>query len=327
MEYIKEKIKFLQKSNYYFKNSKTNTWNKYTKEYKDIVLYNSENLKDIELVKFDKPFKVYQKDTEISEDEIEIIKNKSNIEHVRIDTSRKYYRVNEKQIAAKNEEKIDFQKLILTSHKSKIRAIKSFFDYARNNKWEYFCTFTFKENEIRNSRDLIVARWKSFVKELQKIEKNVKVIAVVEEHEKGGYHLHALVKDILLPLIPAINNNKESKDYKKFVYTNDGNQIFNLNLWKNGFSTVAIINQDDNNNKVINYCSKYIVKNVISGYCKKSFFRTNNLEKRNKRLYYSDETNLSDESLIFDINEYLIENNLAEYKKIDEKLTVYKQNI
>lgn len=267
------------KKTHYIYNEEKDTWNKYSYIEKDSIIYSSSNLEDKELLKFQKPFLIPEKNLEISLEKIEELKNNKNNTYKEIDTSRNYYRLNEKQIASKNEDKIDFNKLIKNIQKSKIRATKAFFDYARNYKWEYFCTFTFEEENIRNSRNLIKSRWSSFIKELKKLNNEVKVIAVVEEHKKGGYHLHSLIKDISLPLVPARNNDKTSKNYNTFLFTKEGNQIFNLNLWKNGFSTVSIINKEDNNNKVINYCSKYLVKNIISGYCQKSFFKTSNLEK------------------------------------------------
>lgn len=160
------------------------------------------------------------------------------------------------------------------------RATQTFFDYALANKWEYFVTLTIEEQGIRNSRELVIFYWQKFVNYLKKYSKEAKAIAVLEEHKDGGYHMHALVADCDLALVTARNNKKTSKEYRQFMYTDFGDQIFNTLDWKLGFNTVVIIRKDTYNAQIVNYMSKYMLKSSCVPYGCKRFYHTQNLVSR-----------------------------------------------
>ena len=181
-------------------------------------------------------------------------------------------------------ESASIEKLVKSVRQGDVRAKKNFYDYALNNKWEYFCTFTFAEEKIRCDRNQIKTQWRYFIKELQKVNHDVKVLAVVEKHETLGFHLHALISDIDLILVPARNNKKTHKNYRDFLYNEKGVQIFNTKNWELGWNTVVCINSNSRQMQVINYLTKYVTKDPAALFGEKRFYRTYNYEVRNTEI-------------------------------------------
>lgn len=167
----------------------------------------------------------------------------------------------------------DLQNLMRDGRK---RTINNFFDYALNNKWEYFCTFTFADEQIRNSRDLLYSAWDNFRRGLRKENKDFKSIAVYEPHKKGGLHLHSLIGNVDLTLKPARNPHTG-----EFIYSGlSGVQIFNCENWKKGHNTVSFLDPKYPNEQIVMYMSKYMTKSEFIDVNCKRYFHTNNLEKR-----------------------------------------------
>ncbi len=165
--------------------------------------------------------------------------------------------------------------LIESRKRSAKASIKRFYNYALDNDWQYFCTWTFADSSIRSDKDLLYKTYNDFVKMLRKRNPDVKAIAVYEEFEKGGYHMHALVSNVAFGLTPAINPKTG-----QFIYSEFNNQIFNCIEWNKGFSTVVCINPKDCKEKVVNYLSKYLAKDSAAPFGCKRFFRTRNLSCR-----------------------------------------------
>lgn len=186
------------------------------------------------------------------------------------------------------------------------RAVKNFYDYAMANNWEYFCTFTFEDTHIKNNNDLLYLSYENFRKQLRRKNYDVKSLTVYEEFKKGGYHLHSLLADIDLDLVPARNNKKESKYYGKFYYDEFGVQIFNCKNWKIGHNTIACIDPKSANERVVNYMSKYMTKCSPAPPGCKRYFKSNNLECRQTLVKYTDD--------IISVIERL---NLKPFKKTD----------
>lgn len=178
-------------------------------------------------------------------------------------------------IAVPKNKSITVMDLQETFRKSSKRAIKCFYNYALANEWEYFCTFTFADSKIRNDKDLLYDTWKKFLYMLRKQNTEVKAIAVYEEFEKGGYHIHALLANCDIQLIPGRDNKTG-----KFVYSKFGNQVFNSLQWKHGFTNIVTINPDSIQVQVVNYLSKYMTKNSPTPYRCKRYFHTTNLNER-----------------------------------------------
>lgn len=277
--------------------------NKYTKLYKDknevlkkvdrtlkntIVKY-SDVTNEIELAFFEEGFlmpKVDLANCSDSDEMIAVAMSHDNAYWKERSTGRNFKLNKETEMIEKINENATLAQLIKSVRLGDVRAKKNFYDYALNYNWEYFCTFTFRDEQIRNDRQQIKTQWRYFLMELQKINKDVKVLSVVEEHKKGGFHLHALIADIDLMLKPARNNNSKDKDYGNFIYTPFNNQIFNCQEWDRGFNTVVCIEPQARQKKIVNYLTKYITKESATLFGEKRFYRTRNFDVRNTDIYY-----------------------------------------
>ena len=277
--------------------------NKYTKLYKDknevfkkvdrtlkntIVKY-SDVTNEIELAFFEEGFLTPKVDLANCSDESDMITSAMSHDNAywqERSTGRNFKLNKETEMIEKINDNATLAQLIKSVRLGDVRAKKNFYDYALNYNWEYFCTFTFKDESIRKDRNAIKQQWRYFLMELQKINKDVKVLSVVEEHEKGGFHLHALIADIDLLLKPARNSNSKSKDYGKFLYTVFNNQIFNCQEWDRGFNTVVCIEPQARQKKIVNYLTKYITKEPATLFGEKRFYRTRNFDVRNTDIYY-----------------------------------------
>ena len=148
---------------------------------------------------------------------------------------------------------MDLQK---TFNRGSKRAKKNFYNYALANDWQYFCTYTFNKEEVRNSKDLLYMSWSNFIKSMRKKYSDIKAIAVYESFEKGGYHIHALLANCVLTLRPAINPHTG-----QFIYSRKyNNQVFNCLDWQAGFNDVVCINPESNQVQVVNYLGSYMTK-------------------------------------------------------------------
>lgn len=306
---------------------------KYTKVYKDkaenlkkvqrakkntIIKFSSET-GEVEIAYYENGFLVPKVDLALPEDETKmktLAMNYDNAYWEERETGRNFKLNKETEVIDFIKESASVAKLIKSVRQGDIRAKKNFYDYALNNNWEYFCTFTFKDETIRNDRNKIKEQWRYFVMKLQSISKDVKVLAVVEEHENGGYHLHALVSDIDLVLVPARNNNKNSKEYGYFLYTVIGDQIFNCHEWDKGFNTVVCIKPNSRQQKVVNYLTKYITKEPATLFGEKRFYRTRNYEVRSTEIMNCSEK---------EIQKLINENGLKMVKQDDYNKIKYYQ--
>ncbi len=231
-----------------------------------------------------------------------------NYEVERITGRRRFSKDNSGRIFAVRDDAsiTDLQNLMKYGRK---RTINNFFDYALNNKWEYFCTFTFADEKIRNSRDLLYTAWDNFRRGLRHASKDFKALAIYEPHKKGGLHLHALIGNVDLSLKPGRNFHTN-----EFIYSGvSGVQIFNCINWKNGNNTVSFLDPKYPNEQIVMYMSKYMTKSDFVDINNKRFFRTNNLDKRDTVVGFS-KTGVKDMVEKFGLIEV----------KTNEKMTVYR---
>lgn len=177
------------------------------------------------------------------------------------------------------EPKIDQQgtlyDLINSIERSSLRSKKNFYNYALSNVWEYFSTFTFAEAETRLNKDLLVSAWSSFIRTLRYKNPEIKALGTYErfKNRESGFHMHCLLSNCDLRLIPA-----RHFDTKEFLYTEFNNQIFNSFDWGLGHNTVVTISPDSNQAQVVNYMSKYMSKECPAPYGCHRYLYTRNLD-------------------------------------------------
>lgn len=202
------------------------------------------------------------------------------------------------------------KKSIYNSYK---RAKDNYYGYAYNNRWSYFLTLTFDPKKYDTSDASLKYLWQKFRQKIQYLEPKVKILCVPERHKSGVLHFHCLVGDINLDkyLVPAVNS-RTGKQIKSRRYNS---LIYNINIWTYGYSTVAKIdNNEASQGKVINYLIKYVGKDSSIGYNQRKYYRTNNLDFRNKEVVFLTENEKQD----------LINSLLAVHMKETDRFIVYR---
>ena len=82
---------------------------------------------------------------------------------------------------------------------SYIRTINNIYDVARCNKWEWFLTFTFSPEKVKDRYDYkelskVMSKWLSHMRE-RKCPDMVYLV-VPEQHKDGAWHFHGLFRNI-----------------------------------------------------------------------------------------------------------------------------------
>lgn len=245
---------------------------------------------------------------------------------------------------------VTFNDLIDSDNRSRRRALDNFFGYAFSNTWRYFITITFNPNKInRHSREDINYAWKLLRQRLQYRNKDIHILIVSEEHHTDGcLHFHGLLGccDLTEVLSLGINNKKYLYDYnvntREKIFRKDkngnlvpnkyygcllktdfGDQVYNFtdSIFNLGFTTIVELHPDGiagDNDRVASYLMKYMSKDYNSiGYNKRSYFRTNNLEFKDKYVLKSQEYSNKILTRKININE--------KYKvKDNDKYTLYR---
>ena len=147
------------------------------------------------------------------------------------------------------------------SQRSLRRTVNSIYDIARSNKWEWFFTLTFGNEEVRMNYDEAVKKLHNWLKVIRRSFPDMKYILVPEQFKKGGYHFHGLFSNVTG--LPMVFSGK---------YDNEHRPIFNLQSYGLGFTTVTPVSDSK---KAVSYLTKYITKEL----CQVSFGR--------KRYWYS----------------------------------------
>ena len=161
------------------------------------------------------------------------------------------------------------------------RSKKSVIDLALNNTFTHFATFTFSKN--RHDDDYVFSKMQLWLRSMRYKYENFDYIIVPERHKTGELHFHALINGINEKEFNiAINNDKKSKYYNQPLQrvrkkTGEKYQVYNLHSFsKYGFTDVEKIESPD---KVANYISKYITKELVTTFNKKRYWASKNLKK------------------------------------------------
>lgn len=152
----------------------------------------------------------------------------------------------------KNKRTIDFVPGFLTDEKEKervslCRTKRRIKEICLCNDFEYFVTMTVSSKiEQYNRFDLedCVDNCKKFMHKLKRKSNEFKFIFIIEEHKKGGYHFHGMMKN--LP--------------EGDIYTNQNGYLSSHILDGLGFNSFDKV-QDYN--RCCNYITKYITKNCL----------------------------------------------------------------
>jgi len=237
-----------------------------------------------------------------------------------VDRTRKFMYDDNGILVPKDEDKrisiFELQNVLKDSRK---RGIDNFYAYINANEWQYFITLTIENTNKVNKYDddQVKYIWQLFRQKMQRRFKNIKILAVPENHKKGGIHFHGLLGNVNLSkfLTLAINSAKtykfkgverENEYYLQPLKTKYGDQVYNLDpkIFNSGF--VQIVNIKDNNQlKISNYMSKYMAKDyAVAKYNKKLYFHTCNLDFRTKQVSYltqEEKQQIIDESNLLNI--------------------------
>lgn len=140
----------------------------------------------------------------------------------------------------------DSNKEIENIKRSIRRSKQSIYELARANNWEWFATFTFKDN--RYDYDICKDRLRQWFNNFKKRKvDDFEYLCVPERHEDGAYHFHALLKGQIAPYIDFKGWNKE-----KYVFT----------CYSLGISEIEPVRDT---NRVSSYITKYITKDLLDG--------------------------------------------------------------
>lgn len=140
-------------------------------------------------------------------------------------------------------------------------------DYARNNDFNYFVTFTFDTKKVDSTdQATVLSATQRYTRKLR--QQGVKYLIVPEYHADGRkIHLHALIKGS----IPLQDSGKLDKSKRT---------IYNVPSWQFGYSTaIKISNENEGTLKIANYIVKYITKDLLINFDKKRYWVSNGLTK------------------------------------------------
>lgn len=118
---------------------------------------------------------------------------------------------------------------------------------ANSKDWTSFITLTYAENmqDIKQAKiDL-----NYFIKNVKKIKKDFKYIAIPEFQKRGAIHFH-LLSNLSLQDNYIITKQKNNENY------------YDVKYWSKGFTSIEILDNDIK--KVVGYISKYMTKDCDS---------------------------------------------------------------
>lgn len=176
----------------------------------------------------------------------------------------------------KNRDTANFVNLRYNLIRSCQRAKDTIFNLALSNSWRYFVTLTFSPEVVeRSDCHAVKYLWKKYRQSLQLQFPDIRILTIPEFHKDGKcLHFHILLGncDLSSLLTPAVHNGE-------YLYTKRGQQVYNLDNYKYGFSTV--IETDGSYKSISYYLTKYVSKNMgAMPYNARKYYSTRNLDRR-----------------------------------------------
>lgn len=198
------------------------------------------------------------------------VKTIEYLDSVQIRTYKRPVQTNPKLTTTKqkinNRKRADYErtkKQIDHSVKSSVnRTVNQIYAISRSNRWEYFVTLTIDPNKLDSTDfNLISEKLNIWTNNLKKrYAPDLKYILVPELHkDKKKWHFHGLFANIgSMPLTFSGKTciGKFVYDYVKKPYAT---KVYNIPLWKYGYSTATIVKDTA---KASSYITKYITKDV-----------------------------------------------------------------
>lgn len=192
----------------------------------------------------------------------------------------------------------DMEHLTPSQLESLARTKRTIKDYARNNDFDYFVTFTLDPKQYKSfDIDVVYHVTEMFIQRLKRDSDDaIKYLLVPEYHaDKQKIHLHGYIKGNL-------------KLYKTAL-TYKGKRVYNSYQWNAGFSQVVKIGKSINDTlRCSNYITKYVTKDLIMAFNKKRYWCSKNLDSghliKEKTVYAENITDLYANELPGIIKEY-----------------------
>lgn len=144
------------------------------------------------------------------------------------------------------------------------RTRKKFIDYAMNNPFEWFGTWTLAPREGRDRLSLPEA-CRAFALAVQHFNRkyycNLSYIVIPEQHKDGSWHFHGLMGNLPAEALVAFQRSRHNPPYIRSKLAK-GEAVYKLQFFEDklGWNTLEPI---ENKEAVIRYCTKYITKELL----------------------------------------------------------------
>lgn len=209
-----------------------------------------------------------------------------------------------------SEEKLDYK---TKQYLKKVRT--NIIDLAFNYSfWEYFITLTFDFRKVGEyTHEKAIELLKKWINNQKHQNPSMIYLLVPEFHKESGHiHFHGLIANV-----PKWRFSEARNPRTNGLIKVNGLQIYNLDNYKLGFTTISIVQDQE---KVSNYISKYATKDLITLKNKKRYWYSRNLEK--PKVSYSYETdNLKDVFNLSDDDYY------QEFQKVNCSIEIAQKTL
>lgn len=174
------------------------------------------------------------------------------------------------------------------------RTVSQIYSIARSNRWEYFVTLTIDPKKLGSTNfKLITDKLNIWTNNLKKrYAPDLKYIIVPELHkDRSKWHFHGLFSNV--GNIPFKFSGKTcigrfTYDYVRKPYAT---KIYNLPLWRYGFSTATVVKDTA---KASSYITKYITKDLSKVLRNQHrYFASQNTDRPLEKVYNIDYDELS----------------------------------
>lgn len=137
--------------------------------------------------------------------------------------------------------------------------------------WKYFLTLTFDPDKVNsNNYEAVSEALKKWTNNMKHQNPDMEYVIVPEPHKSGRIHFHGLFRGVTNWKLTEARNPKTNRKIIK-----NGVQVFNLDNYKYGYSTVSVVKDLT---AVSVYISKYMTKELLNLSYKKRYWASKTLE-------------------------------------------------